>query len=158
MLIHLRQDLVAYQRKSKSAIQWVVKDPVGFNHFLFSEEEFFLLNLFDGSRTLEQIREAWQVEFRTRSLTKPQLTKVVQRFLSDNLLIADRLGDGNRLRKERQRSASRQFWASLTAPYIFRLGKINPRLVLDALEVPARILFHPVVVLTNLFQRARTIE
>ena len=150
MLIHLRKDLLFYQRKGKSSIQWVVKDPVGFNHFLFSEEEFFLLKLFDGARSLEQIRTAWQIEFQTRALSKVQLTKLAQRFLSDNLLVADRLGDGDRLRSARQKSDTRQFWASLTAPYIFRFGRVNPRIVLDALELPAKILFHPVVILANL--------
>ena len=150
MLIHIRKDLLFYQRQSKSGIQWIVKDPIVFSHFLFSEEEVFLLKLFDGSRSLVQIREAWQEKFKTRSLTMPQLNNMVQRFLADHLLIADQFGQGKRLREKRQIASSRQFWTRLTSPYLFRIGGFNPRILLDVFEVPAKFLFHPITVITNL--------
>ena len=143
MILQLRKDLLFYQREGKPAVQWIVKDPVGFNHFLFSEEEFFLLQLFDGSRTLDQIRKTWQAEFKTRSLSQKQLLKTVHRLLADNLLSTDQFGYGKRLREHRNKAAARQFRASLSSPYLARIGSVNPKTILELLELPARFLFHP---------------
>ena len=149
MLLQLRKDLQFYPREGNSTIQWIVKDPVGFNHFLFSDEEYFLLKLFDGSRGLKQILQSWQAEFQTRSLTRKQLENTVHRFLADNLLTINQFRNDKRLRKQRSAAETKRFWASFASPYIFRFGSINPRGILNLLELPARLLFHPVTIFTN---------
>lgn len=151
MQVRIRHDLVFVKRQGRVQTQWIVKDPVCFNHFLFSNEEYVLLNLFNGVNTLDDIRHLWQTKFHTRSLTRSQLRNMAQRFLADNLLVAEQFGAGNYLRNQRKRASWRQFLANLTSPYVIRIGRINPRIVLESLSLPARILFTPFVIATLLF-------
>ncbi len=130
--------------------QWVVKDPISFNHFLFSREELFLLNLFDGKRTLDQIRNLWQQEFKTRSLTMQQLQRTAERLVRDNLVVIEHFGTGLRLHQDERRSIRAQMVMKLSSPLVINLGGVDPRELLRLLWLPGQILFNRFVVLANL--------
>ena len=76
---------------------WVVKDPISFNHFLFSSHEYQLLLLFDGTRTEDDIQDAWRKQFSTKSLTSEQIRQFVNRLIRDNLVSVDEFGYGDSL-------------------------------------------------------------
>ena len=149
VFLQLRKDLEFHPRPGNPSNQWVVKDPIGFNHFLLSEEDCFLLKLFDGSRGLEQVRDRWQDEFQTKSLSRDQLKRTVHRLLADNLLTTGQFGSGRTFRRQREVATKRRFWATVASPYAFRLGSINPKGILDLLNPIANLLFHPIVVIAN---------
>ncbi len=129
---------------------WVIKDPVSFNHYLFSREEMFLLNLFDGHRTIEQVRRIWQKEFRTRSLTEAQLRALAERFVRDKLVLVDRFGEGTRLHQEERQSRRAQLVMKMASPLVIKLGGIDPRRALELLWLPGQILFNRFVVMINI--------
>jgi len=147
--VRSRRDLQVFPRDSGLENQWVVKDPVSFSHFLFSDQEKYLLELFDGHRTLAEVRTLWQQHFRTHSLTENQLELLTHRFIRDKLVIVEQFGAGVRLHKDQQRTKSAQLAMKLSSPLVVKLGGIDPRIVLDWLWLPGEILFHRFVVIFN---------
>ncbi len=148
--VRARRDLQVFPRDSGLERQWVVKDPVSFSHFLFSDQEKYLLELFDGNRTLAEVRTLWQQHFRTHSLTENQLELLSHRFIRDKLVIVEQFGAGVRLHKDQQRTKSAQLATKLSSPLVVKLGGIDPRIVLDWLWLPGEILFNRFVVIFNL--------
>ena len=135
---------------------WIVKDPVSFNHFLFSGQEIQLLKLFDGRRTDEGIQEAWRKKFRTEALSLDQVKAFGNRLINDNLVSVEEFGYGQLLYDNQQ--AKRTSWTKnlLLSPLAIRFRGVNPGSVLDSLSWLGWILFHPVVVvLVMLCRRGR---
>ena len=149
--IRVRNDLQAYPRGSGLDTQWVIKDPVSFSHFLFSREEVFLLNLFNGKRTIEQVRRIWQKEFQTLSLTETQLQTLAERFIRDKLVLVEGFGNGVRLHDEERQSKRAQLLMKLSSPLVVKLGGVDPRSILELLWIPGQILFNRFVVVITMF-------
>ena len=149
--LRVRRDLHVFARGAEMAPQYVVKDPVGFSHFIFSTEELFLLNLFDGKHSMEEIRRLWQEEFRTNSLSEKQLWNLTQRFIRDNLLVVEHSGVGNRLYENQKQTKQNQLFMKFASPLVIKLGSVNPVYILDLLWLPGKIFFSRAVVFTNLF-------
>ena len=57
MRVKVRNDLIVTRQKYEGLTHFVVKDPVGMRYFRFKEEEYYLVQRFDGVRTLEEIKE-----------------------------------------------------------------------------------------------------
>lgn len=146
MKLKLRPDLEIIKRKMRLEDCWVVKDPVSFNHFLFSGQELRLLQLFDGLRTDEGIQEAWRNEYRTTALSLDQVKAFGNRLINDNLVSVEEFGYGQMLYDNQQ--AKRTNWAKnlLLSPLAIRFRGVSPGSVLDSLSWLGWILFHPVVV------------
>ena len=149
--LRVRRDLHVFARGTEMAPQYVVKDPVGFSHFVFSAEELFLLKLFNGKHSMEEIRRLWQEEFRTNSLSEKQLLDLTQRFIRDNLLVVEHSGIGKRLYENQKQTKQNQLFMKFASPLVIKLGSVNPVYVLDLLWLPGKIFFSRPVVFLNLF-------
>ena len=145
MNIRLRKDLKPTKRQQGLETVWVLKDPVAFTHFQFSEQEYFLAKLFNGRRSVDQVAEAWQAKFRSASLSVDQINSFAQRLISDQLVVIEKSGHGHLLdRLDRKSKTGGAKW--LTNPLAIRLRGINPTPILRELDWLGRVLFHPVVV------------
>ena len=146
MKIRLRHDLEFVKRAMKFDDDWVVKDPISFNHFLFTDPEYQLLKLFDGNRSENEIQLAWREKFSTKSLTVEQIRQFANRLIRDKLVSVDELGYGSSLYQD-ELSAKKLRWQSLVlSPLVIRFRGVNPRFILDGLSWFGWILFHPAIV------------
>lgn len=153
MSLRLRQDLQFTQRQQGFSGVWVVKDPVSFSHFLFSEREYFLAMLFDGKRSIGEVLTAWQNKFHSRSLTIHQVKSFAIRLVNDNLAVVENLGYGRSLFEANNRSSSRKY-AWLANPLAIRFRGINPTAILKEFDWFGRIAFHPAVIVMAMFLAA----
>ena len=145
MNIRLRKDLKPTKRQQGLDSVWVLKDPVAFTHFQFSEQEYFLAKLFNGRRSAPEVAQAWQAKFRSGSLSVEQINSFAQRLISDQLVVIEKSGHGHLLdRLDRQSKTGAARW--LTNPLAIRLRGVNPTPILRELDWLGRILFHPVVI------------
>ena len=146
MMLKFRPDLKIIKRKMRLEDCWIVKDPISFNHFLFSGQEIELLKLFDGRRTDEEIQQAWQKKYRTAALSLDQVKAFGNRLINDNLVSSEEFGYGQLLYNNQE--AKRTNWAKnlLLSPLAIRFRGINPRSILDNFFWLGWLLFHPVVV------------
>lgn len=65
---------------------WHVKDPVSLRYFSFTEEEYGILRLLDGRRSLARVLEDFHERFAPRQLTEEQLRQFLARLLHCELL------------------------------------------------------------------------
>ena len=146
MKIRMRSDLLLIQREQDIESSWVVKDPISFEHFLFSARELFLLRQLDGTRTEDEIVSNWQAAFKTRSLTVEQLRKFVRRVIQDRLVVVEQLGYGQAIGNQQLKQSAMirtHWWAN---PLAIRFRGFNPSVLLRRLNWVGGILFHPVIV------------
>ena len=146
LLVRLRDDLVFVPRSGRDSAQWIVKDPISCQNFLFSEQEFQLLQLFDGQRSNETIRKAWQERFCTSGLTSQQVREFGQRLVQDQLGVVDRAGLGRKYYDVHQKMAAKQRAAKWQSPIVMRLGGLDPTPVLELFGWLASLLFHRIFV------------
>lgn len=150
MNIRLRQDLEITQRLGKLEAVWILKDPVSFSHFQFSEEEFVLAKLLKPGRSVEQVVRKWQDRFKTTSLTIGQVQSFVQRLIADNLVVVDRAGYGGALNRSGQRLKGGGVASWFRNPLAIRFRGINPNALLGEFDWLGRVFFHPTIIVVNL--------
>src|SRR5262245_28801838 len=90
-LVRLRRrpDLEFTPQAYEGAIHYVVKDPAGLAYYRFDEYDHFLLERMDGTNTMEEIREAFERQFRPRRLSLEDLEAFAQNLLTSGLAIHD---------------------------------------------------------------------
>ncbi len=66
----------------------VVKDPYGMHYFRFQEEEYAILQLLDGRRSVEQIRDEFETQFPPQKITLEELQRFIGMLHRSGLLVA----------------------------------------------------------------------
>src|ERR1700751_846222 len=65
---------------------FVAADPLTLRYFHFDENQQFILGLMDGSRALEEIRQAYEEKYRPRRLSLEELEDFAPQLLESNLV------------------------------------------------------------------------
>lgn len=144
--IRLRQDLQFFRRGLRLEDYWVVKDPVSFEHFMFSSREFELLKLFDGRRSDVEVQQIFQSRFATRSLSLDQIRDFSARLIRDHLVSVEQLGYGRALVQNDQAKRSQGVKAIFYSPLAIRFRGVHPGWILDSFSWLGGLLFHRVTV------------
>src|ERR1700689_3256583 len=81
----LRGDLIVIKQYYEGRTYYVVKDPVSLQYFRLTAEDYFLATLFDGRRTLRQIRDLYVERFPHLRLdfSEEEIDERVSRFAND---------------------------------------------------------------------------
>jgi putative peptide zinc metalloprotease protein len=110
--LRMRADLTAQRQVYQGRSFWVVKDPVALKYYRFHDEEYALLELIDGQRSLEQIRRQFERRFPPQKITLPELTSYVGSLHRGGLVISDAPGQARPL-LERRSENNRKKWLEL---------------------------------------------
>lgn len=148
--LQARRDL-AFERMTWSGEPcWIVRDPLSLHYVRLTPEQHRTLELLDGQRSLEQIRDELRREF---PMFRPSLAEIQSLILDlhrKHLALGNRTGQADELlRRERERKRSAALAALRNILYI-RVPGWDPSRTLDWLYPPVRWLFHPLVVLACL--------
>jgi putative peptide zinc metalloprotease protein len=81
----MRPDLVVVKQFYEGRTYYVVKDPISLQYFRLTAEDYFLATLFDGKRTMQQVRDAYVQRFSHLKLdfSGEEITERVLRFAND---------------------------------------------------------------------------
>jgi len=81
----LRSDLVIIKQFYEGRTYYVVKDPISLQYFRLTAEDYFLATLFDGRRTMSQVRAAYVDRFPHLRLdySEEEIEERVSRFAND---------------------------------------------------------------------------
>ena len=132
-------DTVETLHKHDSAI--VVKDPISLKYHRLRPDEYFVLQLLDGKRSLADIREAYEHEFPPTRVTEAQLNQLLFRFHQNGLTLSNRSMQGDRLH-ERGRREKREKWMQAIGNVLFiRFPGVDPEPLLKILYPFVRPLF-----------------
>ncbi|MGE5194481.1 MAG: hemolysin D, partial [Deltaproteobacteria bacterium] len=138
-----RNDLIVEQIEYQRGNYYVVKDPVSLKYFRFDPEHFRVLELLDGTRSLEDVRTQLLFDFPYVRATLADLQGVVVDLHVKGLVYSDRPGQGWVL-LERRRETRRKRWLGLAQNILsLRLPGWDPEWTLARLHPLVRWAYRP---------------
>ena len=108
----MRADLVVEHIEYQRGNYYVIKDPISLKYFRLDPEHFRVLELLDGTRSLDDLRTQLLVDFPYVRASLTDLQGVVVDLHAKGIVYSDRPGQGQVL-LERQREHRRQVWIRL---------------------------------------------
>jgi len=133
LLVRKRPDLLARRHFYQGRPSWVVKDPVGLNYFRFHEEEYAVLQMLDGTMSMEEIKEEFERRFAPQKTTFEELQQFVGTLHRGGLLVSDAPGQGEQLVKRGREKTRKKRLAALASILWFRFRGIDPEGILNFL-------------------------
>ncbi len=143
--VRVRADLTAKQQRYHGRSYWVVKEPVGLNYFRFQDEEYAILKMIDGTRSLDEIKDEFEANYPPQKITLEELQQFLGQLHRSGLIVANVPGQGRELRKRRDEKRRKQILGSFTNILCIRFKGIDPEWLLNWLYPKVRWFFSPTV-------------
>ena len=141
LTVRRRPDVTARRHTYHGRGYWLLKDPLGAKYFRLQDHEYALFNRFDGRASLNDIRDWYEAEYPTQSVTFEELEQFVFTLHRNGLVIADTPGQGEQLRKRRDEKRRKRLFATVTNPLFIRFRGIDPERLLNRLYPLVRWFF-----------------
>lgn len=145
-----RRDLIASQQQYRGQTQWVLKDPLSLNYFRLQPEEYAILQLVDGRRTLSEMLAEMQRRFPGINLTAQELWRFVSSLFGMGLLLSDGPGMSEHLLRSHAVRKKRQRMAGAFSLLAIKLPGVDATRLLDRILPWTRWTFSPLAVCCSL--------
>ncbi len=139
--VRRRADLEARQQRYLGTTYWIVKDPVGLNYFRFQEEEYAILQMLDGTVSLEDIKERFEAQFPPQKITLEELQQFLGQLHQSGLIVTGAPGQGHELLKRRRERRRRELLAAVSNILCIRFKGVDPERFLNWLYPKVRWMF-----------------
>ena len=96
------------QQTYQGQTSWAVKEPLGQAYFRFNAEDFALLQLLDGRRSLDEIKERFEQRFPHAPITAQHIREFIGSLHRSNLLISAAPEQGRSLKTRRDERRSKE--------------------------------------------------
>ena len=150
--LQVRDDLIFEQIEYLGVSYWVVKDPVGLKYFRLQPEQYHTLQLLNGDRHLEELRDALHDELPTVRLQHSDIQHLITDLHQKGLVFSNRIGQGASLAKLNFEEKKKKLFNTMRSLLYVRLPGWDPEAVLARLYPLVRWIYHPTTVtLTLLF-------
>src|SRR6266446_1620506 len=113
LALRKRPDLIARACHVGPRRLWRVKDPVALEYFEFSDQEFTILDMLDGSATLAGIQRRFEDVYSPSQLSLRHLQGYLQSLHESGLVLATAPGQGARLLERRRDRTRREMTSRL---------------------------------------------
>ena len=124
----------------------VVKDPVGLQYHRLQPEQYRVLELLDGQRSIEQIRDDLREDFPTVRLTLSDVQQLITDLHKKGLVHSDRPGQGATVVRERRKKKREKLFSVFRSLLYLRLPGWDPERSLQWMYPYLKWLFHPATV------------
>lgn len=121
----------------------VIKDPVALKYHRLQVEQYRILELLDGQRSLEKVREDLKREFPTLQVTLSDIQQLITDLHRKGLVISNRPGQGAAVVRERTKTRREKLKQTLMSLMYLRLPGWDPERTLKALHPLVGWMFHP---------------
>ena len=136
-----RADLVINRETFGERTYVVVKDPLALKYFRLPEEEFALLELLDGARTLGELQTALEARFAPQKFPPEEMAGFLASLHQGGLVVSDARGQGPQLLARRAKARRREWLQKLLSPLSIRVRGIDPTRPFDLLYPAVRWCF-----------------
>ncbi len=133
VLARRRLDLKVTRTRHKHEDAIVVKDPIAMKYHQLRPDEYFVLELLDGTRTLEELRDAYQARFQPEKVTPAELNQLIFRFHKFGLTVSDAPLQGDRLREKQAKEKRQRLLQHVTGVLFIRFPGVDPEPLLKRL-------------------------
>lgn len=141
--LRVRTDLVCRRVGYQGVGSWVVKEPAGLKYHRLHEEQYRVLQLLNGHRSLKDIHTLARLEFPACGLTTANLQQLVTDLHRRGLVLSDRPGQGELLLAQQRKANRKRFWNVLRNVLFLRLPGWDPEQTLQRLYPLVRYCFRP---------------
>jgi putative peptide zinc metalloprotease protein len=124
--LRLRRDLEIAPQKYEGRTYYVVKDPVSLRYYRFKEQEHFLINLMNGSHTLDEAQKAYEKRFRPERLMLEDLESFGQQLLTAGLAHNESPQAGKQLFDRRKKRRRSEWMQALTNILYIKIPVFDP--------------------------------
>ncbi len=126
---------------------WIVKDPVKLKYFRLQSEQYEVLKLLDGHKSIDQIRNCFQEKFPTHRPTRSQIQAIVVNLYEQGLAWSQRPGQGFALNYRGEKHQWQQMKQTIGNLLFIRVPGFDPTRLLERGYWMAKWIFHPAVVM-----------
>ena len=147
LAVYARTDLEAKREPYLGRIYWIVKDPIGLKYFRFQEEEYYILKMLDGTRSLDDIKEKFEAEFPPQKISLEEIQSFIGQLHQSNLIVAGVPNQGHELLKRRSKRRRQEIIAAASNILAIRFKGVDPDILLNWMIKYVRWCFHPVTLI-----------
>ena len=101
--VYARTDLSARRANYLGRSYWIVKDPIGLKYYRFQDEEYFILENLDGTKSLEAIKDEFEAKFPPQKITLEEIQSFVGQLHQCSLIVVGVPDQGHELLKRRKK-------------------------------------------------------
>src|SRR5258707_3216771 len=128
--LRLRGDRSMAPQKYEGRTYYVVKDRVTLRYYRFKEQEHYLIQLMDGSYTLDETQKEFEKRFRPERLTLEDLEGFAQQLLTAGLAQNESPRAGHQLIDRRKKRKRRELLQMLSNAMYIRIPLFDPYVLL----------------------------
>lgn len=144
-----RPDLQTTNLVCQGITWWVIKDPIALQYHRFRDDQYQVLQLLDGRRSLEDVRDQLRHDCPTVRYTLRDLQQLVTDMHQKELVRSNRIGQGPVLRHEARRARWSKIKQTLMNPLSIQVPGIDPQKLLDFLLPWVGWIFHPAAMIVS---------
>ncbi|MBR5711578.1 MAG: biotin/lipoyl-binding protein [Thermoguttaceae bacterium] len=141
-----RPDLSARRQRYLGKNYWIVKDPVGLKYYRFQEEEYAILNMLDGTVSLDDIKQQFEAEFPPQKIKLEELQSFLGQLHQSGLILTSVNGQGRQLFKRSKERRRRELLQASTNILAIKFKGVDPERFFNWLYPKVSWLFHPITV------------
>lgn len=146
MPIRVRPDLSARRHQYLGRSYWIVKDPVGLKYYRFQDEEYAILNMFDGTRSLDDIKDEFEAEFPPQKITLEEIQNFIGMLHQSGLILAGVANQGHELLKRRTKRRRQEIIGAMSNILCIKFKGLDLDWLLAAMIPYVRWMYHPITV------------
>ncbi len=138
-----RADLTMERIFYQGLSYWVIKDPVALAYYRLQEEQYHILQLLDGKRSLEDLREEFQKAFPTLRPTLADLRSLALDLHQKGLVYSERTGQAQTLIEKARDKRKKNAWSAVRNVLYIKLPGWDPEGLLSTIYPWVRWTFRP---------------
>ena len=142
--LEIRPDLVIKRIDFLGVGYWVIKDPAALKYFRLQQEQYEVLRLLDGERSLEQIRDKMLQIMPTVRLQLSDIQHLITDLHEKGVVYSNRGGQGASLIKKQREERKKKFFNTMKSLLYLRLPGWDPEQTLTVIYPFFKWLYKPV--------------
>ena len=141
--VKLRRDLIVQPQFYEGMTHYVVKDPIALKYFRFKIEEYFLLEQFDGTKTLLDVKKAFERKYRPQTISMEDLTRFSAQLHEAGIVQIDSPDQAKALIARRKKNRWKKVWQFFANILYIKIPIIDPEKLLTGMYPYFRWIFTP---------------
>ncbi|MDR1485421.1 MAG: biotin/lipoyl-binding protein [Planctomycetaceae bacterium] len=148
--IRVRLDISAQRQQYLGRTYWIVKEPIGSRYFRFQDEEYAIMKLLNGERSLDDIKREFENMFPPQKISLDEIQNFLGQLHQNGLIIAATPDQGTELLKRKKKRRKQELFQKFTNVLAIKFKGFDPDTILNILYRYVYPFFHPVFILCSL--------
>ncbi|MDR2642718.1 MAG: biotin/lipoyl-binding protein [Planctomycetaceae bacterium] len=145
--VRVRHDISAQRQQYLGRTYWIIKEPIGSRYFRLQDEEYAIMKLLNGERSLDDIKREFENMFPPQKVSLDEIQNFLGQLHQNGLIIAATPEQGNELLKRKKKRKKQELFQKFTNVLAIKFKGFDPDTILTILYRYVYPLFHPAIIL-----------